>query len=101
MHCCRPLLHALLEPGVAACTGVELDRIKVDKSAAFFKRAAAELDSRGICLKLTPTMHCSPIEKVDLPLSTRRAAAAELWSCELQTSSAQRPNCAVAASASL
>lgn len=60
----RPLLHALLEPCVAACTGVELDRVKVAKSTAFMQRTAADLKLRRISMRLTPTMHCSPIERV-------------------------------------
>ena len=70
----RPLLHALLDPGVAACTGVELDRIKVTKAAAFFALTSAELRLRSISLKLTPTMHCSAIEQAGCP-GTQRCCA--------------------------
>ena len=64
--CCRPLLHALLDPGVAECSGVELDKVKVVKAEAFFALATADLKRRRISLKLTPTMHCSAIEQVGL-----------------------------------
>ena len=77
----RPLLHALLDPGVAACSGVELDRVKVVKAAAFFALAAADLRLRQISLKLTPTIRCSAIEQVApaarcTPRAARRPAAA-------------------------
>lgn len=37
----RPLMHALLEPGIAGARGIEIDRIKVDKAEAFLKQVGA------------------------------------------------------------
>ncbi|KAL4855805.1 hypothetical protein ACK3TF_003578 [Chlorella vulgaris] len=63
----RPLLHALLEPGIAGARGIEIDRIKCDKAAAFCKQAVAELRRRGIAGAeelVPPPVECSAIEKV-------------------------------------
>jgi len=37
----RPLLHALVSPGVAAGFGVEVDAVKCDKAAPFLSRCEA------------------------------------------------------------
>ena len=34
-------MHALLEPGIAGARGIEIDRIKCDKAAAFLKQVGA------------------------------------------------------------
>jgi hypothetical protein len=63
----RPLLHALLEPGIASARGIEIDRIKCDKATAFLRQAALELARRGVAgaadLPLPP-IECSAIEGV-------------------------------------
>ncbi len=33
-------MHALLEPGIAGARGIEIDRIKCDKAAAFLKQVS-------------------------------------------------------------
>lgn len=62
----RPLLHALIEPGVKATHGVELDQIKVDKAHAFLKQTAQRLQARGLVRAdmVLPTMQCAAIEQV-------------------------------------
>ncbi|KAK9826092.1 hypothetical protein WJX81_001533 [Elliptochloris bilobata] len=62
----RPLLHALVSPGVAGGWGVEVDRIKCDKAAAFLAQAAAALLQRGaVAQALTvPHVRCAPVEQV-------------------------------------
>ncbi|KAL6767170.1 hypothetical protein ACKKBG_A38890 [Auxenochlorella protothecoides x Auxenochlorella symbiontica] len=62
----RPLLHALIEPGVKATHGVELDQIKVDKAHAFLKQTAQRLQARGLVRAdmALPTMQCAAIEQV-------------------------------------
>lgn len=44
----RPLMHALLEPGIAGARGIEIDRIKCDKAVAFLRQATLELQRRGV-----------------------------------------------------
>lgn len=62
----RPLLHALVSSGVAHAWGVELDRIKCDKAAAFGRHVVAILASRGMLPEGTavPEVRCSSIEQV-------------------------------------
>ncbi|KAI7841649.1 hypothetical protein COHA_004669 [Chlorella ohadii] len=62
----RPLMHALLEPGIAGARGIEIDRIKCDKAAAFLKQAVAELQRRGVADTglVPPPIECSAIENV-------------------------------------
>lgn len=43
----RPLLHALLHPGVRAAYGIELDRIKCEKAEAFVQQTLGELLRRS------------------------------------------------------
>ena len=65
MMLCRPLLHALVSPGVATASGIEIDRIKCNKAAAFLKHTVLELSRRvaGKAVGL-PKVQCSSIEKV-------------------------------------
>ncbi|PSC68631.1 hypothetical protein C2E20_7797 [Micractinium conductrix] len=61
----RPLMHALLVPGVAGGRGIEIDRIKVDKAEAFLRQAAGELERRGVAARLMPPpIECSAVENV-------------------------------------
>ena len=66
---CRPLMHALLEPGIAGATGVEIDRIKCDKADAFLRQAVLELQRRGVAPEglVPPPIQCSAIEDVSSP----------------------------------
>jgi hypothetical protein len=59
-------MHALLEPGIAGARGIEIDRIKCDKAAAFLRQAVAELRRRGAAgdALVPPPVECSAIEKV-------------------------------------
>jgi hypothetical protein len=67
--CDRPLLHALVNPGVASGFGIEIDRIKCDKAAAFLKHSLAELGRRGGGTGLAlPRVQCSSIEKASASL---------------------------------
>jgi len=64
----RPLLHALVNPGVASGFGIEIDRIKCDKAAAFLKHSLTELGRRGGGAALAlPRVQCSSIEKASPP----------------------------------
>ncbi|KAL4427630.1 hypothetical protein ABPG75_001719 [Micractinium tetrahymenae] len=63
----RPLMHALLWPGIAGARGIEIDRIKCDKAAAFLRQAIAELARRGVVQAgqvAPPEIECSAIEQV-------------------------------------
>lgn len=66
MYVCRPLLHALISPGVKSGFGIEIDQIKCSKAHAFLRQSAAALMSRGLAGKdlTVPVVHCSAIEKV-------------------------------------
>lgn len=44
----RPLLHALVDPGVTDAFGIELDGVKCDKAAAFVMQTLGELQRRGM-----------------------------------------------------
>ena len=60
-------MHALLEPGIGGALGIEIDRIKCDKAAAFLRQALAELRRRGLAgadRLVPPEIRCSPIEQV-------------------------------------
>jgi hypothetical protein len=62
----RPLLHALVSPGVASAHGIEIDRIKCNKAEAFLKQTALVL-GRRVDLKQdlpVPTLTCAPIEDI-------------------------------------
>ena len=63
---CRPLLHALISPGIASGFGIEIDQIKCSKADAFLRQSAAALFSRGLAGKdlAVPEVQCSAIEKV-------------------------------------
>lgn len=66
---CRPLLHALIHPGVATGFGVEIDQIKCSKAHAFLRQSAAALLQRGLVHSkelAVPVVKCSAIEKVPL-----------------------------------
>ena len=58
-------MHALVNPGVAAASGIEIDKIKCNKAAAFLKHSVAELSKRinGKTV-VVPKVQCSSIEKV-------------------------------------
>lgn len=63
----RPLMHALLSPGIAGARGIEIDRIKCDKAHAFLRQAIAELARRGVvrgAQLAPPEIECSAIEQV-------------------------------------
>lgn len=47
-------MHALVDPGVAGAYGVEIDRIKCDKAAAFVRQTDAALTSRKAINRLLP-----------------------------------------------
>jgi hypothetical protein len=66
MFPCRPLMHALVEPGIASAFGVEIDRIKCDKAVAFLRQAVLELQRRGVSSGQfeVPVIQCAPIEQV-------------------------------------
>ncbi|MEW5317448.1 MAG: hypothetical protein WDW38_008742 [Sanguina aurantia] len=64
----RPLLHALLDPGVAEVFGVEMDSVKVQKAVAFGPQVLRQMDQRGI-LPLghrlqPPEIRCASVEQV-------------------------------------
>ena len=42
-------MHALLEPGIAGARGIEIDRIKCDKAAAFLKQVCGRAGKSGSC----------------------------------------------------
>lgn len=67
--CSRPLLHALVSPGVAAAYGVEIDRIKCDKAAAFVRQTDTALRARGAVIRMLPlpAVQCAAVEQVDAP----------------------------------
>ncbi|GAB4821524.1 hypothetical protein N2152v2_008570 [Parachlorella kessleri] len=66
----RPLMHALVDPGIASGFGVEIDRIKCDKAAAFLRQALVELRRKGVVgpgdsqLQEPPSIQCAPIEQM-------------------------------------
>lgn len=66
----RPLLHALVNPGVAGGWGMEVDRVKCDKAAAFLAQAAAALLRRGTVAQAlaVPHVRCAPVEQARRPL---------------------------------
>lgn len=68
---CRPLLHALVHPGVASGFGIELDSIKCQKAEAFLERTVQDLARRVRGLDLpAPLVQCSSVESV-CPVSFR------------------------------
>jgi hypothetical protein len=64
--CPRPLVHALVGGHVATATGIELDRVKCAKAAAFFKLAITQLQQKGVVPvdMIMPSIKCSPIEAI-------------------------------------
>ncbi|GFR49150.1 hypothetical protein Agub_g11168 [Astrephomene gubernaculifera] len=62
----RPLLHALVAAGVSTTWGVELDRVKCDKAAAFCEHVIDNLKTKEMLPADTrvPAVICSPIEKI-------------------------------------
>ena len=66
LPCCRPLLHALVSPGVAAVYGVEMDEVKCQKALPFIKMVLDHLASSGMQLPpaKTPTILCYSAEQV-------------------------------------
>ncbi|KAL3160311.1 hypothetical protein ABBQ38_009701 [Trebouxia sp. C0009 RCD-2024] len=62
----RPLLHALIHPGIASGYGIEIDQIKCSKAHAFLRQSAAALLKRGFTSKelAVPVVKCSAIEKI-------------------------------------
>ena len=65
----RPLLHALIHPGVASGFGIEIDQIKCSKAHAFLQQSAAALLQRGLVHSkelAVPVVKCSAIEKVPI-----------------------------------
>lgn len=46
-HRCRPLLHAMVSHGVPCTWGVELDKVKCDKAAAFCQHVLGNLVTKG------------------------------------------------------
>ena len=62
----RPLLHALVSPGIASAHGIEIDCIKCDKAEVFLKQTALVL-GRRVDLKQDlpiPTITCASIEDI-------------------------------------
>ncbi len=64
----RPLLHALLDPGVKQAFGWECDQVKVDKAETFVQRVVSKMKDNGVDLtsggRKVPVIHCSTIEQV-------------------------------------
>ncbi|GLI65751.1 hypothetical protein VaNZ11_009351 [Volvox africanus] len=62
----RPLLHAMVSIGVGSAWGVELDRIKCDKAAAFCRNVIQQLVKQELLRSTVevPSVICSPVEKV-------------------------------------
>ena len=60
----------MVNPGVAGGWGVEVDRIKCDKAAAFLAQAAAALLRRGALAQAlaVPHVRCAPVEQARCPL---------------------------------
>ncbi|KAG2445539.1 hypothetical protein HXX76_000154 [Chlamydomonas incerta] len=61
----RPLLHAMVSHGVPCTWGVELDRVKCDKAAAFCQHVLGNLVTKNVMPAGVdvPPVHCSPVEK--------------------------------------
>ena len=59
-------MHALVALGVAGAYGVELDRIKCDKAAAFIRQTDAALTTRGAitCVLPLPAVQHAAVEQV-------------------------------------
>ncbi|PNW79759.1 hypothetical protein CHLRE_08g365550v5 [Chlamydomonas reinhardtii] len=61
----RPLLHAMVSHGVPCTWGVELDKVKCDKAAAFCQHVLGNLVTKEVLPAgvAVPPVHCSPVEK--------------------------------------
>lgn len=61
----RPLLHAMVDPGVSDAWGIEVDSLKCKKADAFLVRSQEEARSGEICLfHGKPSITCSAVEEV-------------------------------------
>ncbi|CAD7695618.1 unnamed protein product [Ostreobium quekettii] len=62
----RPLMHAIVHPGVRSSWGVEVDIIKWEKAQVFIQQTIATLQKRGLLTKdvAVPTVDCMPVEQV-------------------------------------
>lgn len=63
----RPLLHALVSPGIRGSFGVELDHVKVAKANAFLSQTLHHLNQRGVAPSGSlpkPRIDCTSVEKV-------------------------------------
>jgi len=66
----RPLLHALLEPGIRSGFGMDVDKVKVDKAAEFIQRVASTMsDTYGVDMisgeRRLPIITCCNIEHLN------------------------------------
>lgn len=63
---CRPLIHALATRRVAACRGVEIDRIKCQKAEAFIALTKKRIQAKGMDLdgEFEVDVVCSGIERI-------------------------------------
>ena len=59
-----------MNPGVAGGWGMEVDRVKCDKAAAFLAQAATALLRRGAVAQAlaVPHVRCAPVEQARPPL---------------------------------
>lgn len=67
---CRPLLHAMFNPGVKGSFGIELDSVKVRKAKTFMRGTLMEMANRGHRPKQQhqdPDLHCCMVEEVSVP----------------------------------
>lgn len=66
-------MHALVDPGVAGAYGVEIDRIKCDKAAAFVRQTDAALTARKAINRLLPlpAVQHAAVEQVGTRLDPR------------------------------
>lgn len=61
----RPLLHAMVDPGVSDAWGIEVDDLKCKKADAFIDRSQEEARSTEVCLfNSRPSITCSAVEEV-------------------------------------
>lgn len=52
-------MHALMEPGIAGARGIEIDRIKCDKAAAFLKQVKLACLLRRVAWSRLPSARIS------------------------------------------
>ncbi|KXZ50220.1 hypothetical protein GPECTOR_17g857 [Gonium pectorale] len=62
----RPMLHAMVAAGVTSAWGVELDRVKCNKAAAFCGHVMENLVAKGLMAPDVPVppVRCAPVEEV-------------------------------------